>query len=1140
VARRTASTDDGDELRLQGRVEVPADADAAARRQQPVAPAAQCAPPALGSGRLAWADIRSRSSLIPRKPCHEAAGDAAGEVALCEVASAVAGDASELVLVVGVGSRAASLNVTLRTAAHALGSRRLLLLALDEAAARVGAALRVPTFRVVAAAGVTSALADERRAAPRAALVLVRAGLRVLLSATSGVAFAADPFGGLAGDADVEVLSEGWDEVTAGGHIHGIGDEAMGWSQYSESLRISYANPSLVALQPTPHTAALLLRLLRGGSGGDGGGGGDGGSGGGSSGVDGDGGSSGGLDAARLTDELFGPSYDGVVRGGVHVRALRPDCYATAERALRGMAPHAIAVSGAGAAEYAPQLAAGAAATAGAAAAAVGRAAGRAAGSGAVVALAEAEAEAEAEAATLEAIESGQPAAQTRPRLAARLAGLPTAGTASGPAAAAVGAAAASALGSVSEQQRGLRDDAIWSTTLRSASAAVTAGCAASAAVAAPAAGGSARLDPVVPQSAPFPADCGSRQEEDGPGGLEAVCATVRKVFGHGGDPSGSRELLIAISNRNILSMLGLYMDGVRRAGVRRSVVVTLDEATTRYVADHGGGVTVAHERKLVARGGTGNHATSGLKFRILVPWLKVGCNVLLSDVDIVYLRNPFATGAPDGDGDGGASFLYRDADVEAMTDGWSDETAYGWHMKLLGPEAPPAGDDGDGGGGGGGGGTGGRTAQATADAAAARQPAAARRMIRFWARNSGQFYVRATSASLRMMRTLARRMEAEQVWDQSAYSQQGLWPALADARTGSGGGGAAGGGGGGGREGSRVHVRILNYACWCNTKFFFRHLLNEPRWRDHRPVSVHTNYHPEKQQRMQSIFDHYHKAGGGGGGGGGDVAALRRWSGTQGMRQDACVGPTRPSPHDEMVEMSSRGPWLFHNVPPRTPAQLLAAADAAGRAAPFVGVRFLAGGKVALEAAAVDVRAAAAAPTSVRARAAAVPAPPAGQQAIGSWEASGRGGLTLQLYGDKFAVMRRGRALVCTRCSDGLEVFARYEGLTCNSTGWRRLGAASDTLRRSRAAARTLQGDGLWSWQGRHAFKFHPDGRLETPWHKGVWGVAADRDSDAFVFARFANIDHLLHLAGNDRMDSVRCEDGDKVQVYRGAPRMK
>jgi len=87
------------------------------------------------------------------------------------------------------------------------------------------------------------------------------------------------------------------------------------------------------------------------------------------------------------------------------------------------------------------------------------------------------------------------------------------------------------------------------------------------------------------------------------------------------------------------------------------------------------------------------------------------------------------------------------------------------------------------------------------------------------------------------MMRTLARRMASEQVWDQSAYSQEGLWPAL----------------GLKGRVGSRVSLRVLSYACFCNTKWFFRHLLNEPTWRHHRPVSVHTNYHPEKQQRMQA-----------------------------------------------------------------------------------------------------------------------------------------------------------------------------------------------------------------------------------------------------------------------------------------------
>jgi hypothetical protein len=52
------------------------------------------------------------------------------------------------------------------------------------------------------------------------------------------------------------------------------------------------------------------------------------------------------------------------------VRVLRPDCFATAERLLRGMAPHALVATGAGAAEHVRQLAAVAGAAAGAAAAA--------------------------------------------------------------------------------------------------------------------------------------------------------------------------------------------------------------------------------------------------------------------------------------------------------------------------------------------------------------------------------------------------------------------------------------------------------------------------------------------------------------------------------------------------------------------------------------------------------------------------------------------------------------------------------------------------------------------------------------------------------------------------------------------------
>lgn len=45
---------------------------------------------------------------------------------------------------------------------------------------------------------------------------------------------------------------------------------------------------------------------------------------------------------------------------------------------------------------------------------------------------------------------------------------------------------------------------------------------------------------------------------------------------------------------------------------------------------------------------------------------MQLGYSVLLSDIDIVYLQSPF-------------DHFYRDSDVEAMTDGHDNMTAYGY-----------------------------------------------------------------------------------------------------------------------------------------------------------------------------------------------------------------------------------------------------------------------------------------------------------------------------------------------------------------------------------------------------------------------------------------------------------------------------
>ena len=108
---------------LRGRVEVEATTGQTEAAPLSISTGHTCAPPAVGAGRLAWAAIRNRTSLLPRGCANGRGGDADAAPAreLCRLAQAAAGDKGELLLLVGVGARAASLRLTLRSAARALG-----------------------------------------------------------------------------------------------------------------------------------------------------------------------------------------------------------------------------------------------------------------------------------------------------------------------------------------------------------------------------------------------------------------------------------------------------------------------------------------------------------------------------------------------------------------------------------------------------------------------------------------------------------------------------------------------------------------------------------------------------------------------------------------------------------------------------------------------------------------------------------------------------------------------------------------------------------------------------------------------------------------------------------------------------------
>jgi hypothetical protein len=294
-------------------------------------------------------------------------------------------------------------------------------------------------------------------------------------------------------------------------------------------------------------------------------------------------------------------------------------------------------------------------------------------------------------------------------------------------------------------------------------------------------------------------------------GGSEKLCEVVKEV-------AINREVLVGVSNKNIFHMLQLWIDGLQKTEITNYMIVALDEQTARWCEQHN---APYYLRSLTSiTGSTDNHATSGLKFEILKEFIKIGVNVLLSDVDIVWMRDPFKN-----------DLLYRDVDIEGMSDGWDDRTTYGfrWNPTRGRGDQVSSADD---------------------------------LTYRMFVKNSGLFFTQATHESLQMMTVLANRMNTERsTWDQTAYNEEHTF--LSDKKT---------------PSRNSASSRIMNFACFCNSKYVFKYMREDeklyPEDKFH-PASIHVNYHPEKPQRMLDIIKQYWK---------GEKGAIERWNGGEGL----------------------------------------------------------------------------------------------------------------------------------------------------------------------------------------------------------------------------------------------------------------
>jgi len=266
--------------------------------------------------------------------------------------------------------------------------------------------------------------------------------------------------------------------------------------------------------------------------------------------------------------------------------------------------------------------------------------------------------------------------------------------------------------------------------------------------------------------------------------GNEDLCKVVKAT-------AIRREMLVAVSNSAITGQLEKWIDANRRAKIANMLIVAIDNRLPSWLEARGVAFWAQADKAL------GSHKISAQKFKYVRSFLSIGCSVLMSDIDVVYLQNPFL-------------FVYGDADIEGTTDGWDDGSAYGWMEQLDDPSLGASG--------------------------------RFRPAMRITAWNSGLWYARATKASLRLMTILAYRMENEpNTWDQAAFGEEVARPARD------------------GHLAAGLVKRALSYWCFANSKTVFRRMRIEPPLASHMPVVVHANYHQPKEPRMKAVYERWH-----------------------------------------------------------------------------------------------------------------------------------------------------------------------------------------------------------------------------------------------------------------------------------------
>lgn len=262
-------------------------------------------------------------------------------------------------------------------------------------------------------------------------------------------------------------------------------------------------------------------------------------------------------------------------------------------------------------------------------------------------------------------------------------------------------------------------------------------------------------------------------------------------------DVAPDRDVLVTLADSFYYNagILPLWLEGVLRSNVSNYLVVCLDRDLHQTLQRQGIHAFYS-ARRLSAQNGTGaSHEISALKYEVLLEMLSLGWNVLLSDADVVTLQDPFV------------GHLYRDADLEAMSDGSTPAEAYG---SVVFYDDPSMGWS--------------RYAQG----------------IQHYNLNSGLFYVQANARTQSLMKRMAERMAKQKYWDQQAFNEEVFFLTHGEYKS------------------PGISVRVMDIYTYMNSKTLFKRVRYDLVLPQKRPVMVHINYHPDKKARMKAVSEFY------------------------------------------------------------------------------------------------------------------------------------------------------------------------------------------------------------------------------------------------------------------------------------------